>query len=215
MLTTSTPTALKASNTDGGARKVKDLSSALPRSVTAVSRLTIVRSAAFSRGATGASAVRGCRKRSVSRPAVCTSPAKLNVTGPRGGGLVIEAGADVWDGAVLVVGSPASPGPSGAEHPATARAAMRHRRRHATRRTIAGRAARPHPVPIDSSVIRAAVRWRPALRRGLPDRPHGGAAALPRLNAMKTGASPRIMLAVRAGKGVGEFGGPVAAVIES
>src|SRR4051794_38701371 len=145
MLTTSTPATRRASNTDGGARKVKDLFSAVPRSVTAVSRLTTVKSAPLSRAATGARAVSGWWKRSVSRPAVCTSPAKLTVTGPSGGGLLaVEAGAEICEGAPPLVRSPAvSPGPGPTEHPATARAALRQTRRHGTSGTIAGRAAAP------------------------------------------------------------------------
>src|SRR5689334_11744258 len=88
IVTTSTPAALTASKADAGARKWNCFGSGRPRSVTAVSRLTIAMSADDSVEAIGPNAVAGLVSRFAVRSVKCTSPANARVTsgGPDGDG---------------------------------------------------------------------------------------------------------------------------------
>src|SRR4051812_48112563 len=80
MVTTSTPAALTASKADAGARKWYCFGSGRPRSVTAVSRLTIATSAADRVDVIGPKAVAGFVSRAAVRSVKCTSPANARVT---------------------------------------------------------------------------------------------------------------------------------------
>jgi hypothetical protein len=73
--TTSMPAAFTASYALGGARKWNSFGSGAPRVVTAVSRLTIARSAADRVDEIDPNAVAGSPSRSPVRSAKCTSPA--------------------------------------------------------------------------------------------------------------------------------------------
>jgi hypothetical protein len=82
MVTTSTPAAARAENAVIGARKWYCFGWGVPRSVIAVSRLTMVRSAACSTGLIGPNAVVGWFSSGAVRPVKWTSPAKASVSGP-------------------------------------------------------------------------------------------------------------------------------------
>src|SRR4051794_3359224 len=85
MVATSMPASRNAVKAAAGARKVNSLACWSPPSVIAVSRLTIVRSAAPSPAAASPNTVRGSRsRRSRTRPEKWTSPAKDIVNVPRG-----------------------------------------------------------------------------------------------------------------------------------
>src|SRR5699024_361387 len=79
---TSTPAWSRASRASAGARKTNSLSGAgFPPSVIAVSRLTMVRSAAESCSEMGSRAVEGSSRRGRSMPSNITSPPKATVKG--------------------------------------------------------------------------------------------------------------------------------------
>src|SRR5674536_121335 len=80
IVATVTPPARSAGNAVAGARNRYCLAAGLPRSVTAVSRLTTARSAPASTGWIGASAVAGSASRGRTTPSKCTSPPKASVT---------------------------------------------------------------------------------------------------------------------------------------
>src|SRR5436305_13657591 len=82
MVTASTPAARTASKAVTGARKWNCFGSGVPRSVIAVSRLTMVKSASDRVAAIGPNAVAGCASSPDVRPVKWTSPAKARVSGP-------------------------------------------------------------------------------------------------------------------------------------
>src|SRR5664280_1523886 len=107
IVATVTPLARSAENAVAGARNRYCLAAGVPRSVTAVSRLTTARSAPASTGWIGASAVAGSSSRGRTTPSKCTSPPKASVTaGPvappagLGGGAVPDPAGDApaWAG---------------------------------------------------------------------------------------------------------------------
>src|SRR3569833_573792 len=81
METTSMPAAFSAVNALAGARKLNSLGSFVPRFVSAVSRLTMVKSALLSAGMVGPSAVCGDLRRAASWAWKCVSPANARVIG--------------------------------------------------------------------------------------------------------------------------------------
>src|SRR5674536_366159 len=80
IVATVTPPARSAGNAVAGARNRYCLAAGVPRSVTAVSRLTTARAAPASTGWIGASAVAGSASRGRTTPSKCTSPPKASVT---------------------------------------------------------------------------------------------------------------------------------------
>ncbi len=79
-VTTSTPADRKAPKAEAGARKLNSLGAAVPRSVTAVSRFTMVTSAASGEATPDRSAVGSSSSWLANGPAKFTSPAKAKVT---------------------------------------------------------------------------------------------------------------------------------------
>src|SRR5664280_2764398 len=123
IVATVTPPARSAGNAVAGARNRYCLAAGVPRSVTAVSRLTTARSAPASTGWIGASVVAGSASRGRTTPSKCTSPPKASVTAVPvappagfGGGAVPDPAGD----------APTSGWPSG---PAQAGAALEVRAR--------------------------------------------------------------------------------------
>src|SRR6478672_6521012 len=104
MLTASMPAAFRASIAVGVVRKWYVLGSSVPRDVIAVSRLTIVRSAADSWAAIGPNAVAGSLSSFAVRSMKCTSPANTSVRSTGAGDAATdreaaaEAGAGEGDG---------------------------------------------------------------------------------------------------------------------
>src|SRR2546430_7987450 len=76
------------------ARKWNCLGCGVPRSVTALSKLTIVRSASASSGAIGPNACGGSASSVAVRSVKWTSPAKASVMSPAGGGAGADAGTE-------------------------------------------------------------------------------------------------------------------------
>src|SRR3954462_9212956 len=98
MVTASTPAARTASKAATGARKWYCLGSSVPRSVIAVSRLTIAKSADDRTVAIGPNAVAGLVSSGAVRPVKCTSPANASVHGPAGSGDPTADGTGDGDG---------------------------------------------------------------------------------------------------------------------
>src|SRR3954466_3660605 len=112
MVTASTPAARTASKAVTGARKWYCLGSSVPRSVIAVSRLTIAKSADDRTAEIGPNAVAGFASSGAVRPVKWTSPAKASVSGPAGRGAGADDGtgdgAGRWNVAEAGDGQPAS-----------------------------------------------------------------------------------------------------------
>src|SRR5947207_12267270 len=133
-VTTSTPAALIASKELVAARKWNSFGCSVPRLVTALSKLTIVRSASDSSGTIGPKACCGSLSSLAVRSVKCTSPAKARVRSPAGDGAgegdAATAGADEAAGAGAT-GAGAVPHPV---RPASAIRARGHRRVNTSQR---------------------------------------------------------------------------------
>src|SRR5258705_173283 len=122
------PAALIASKATGVVRKWNSLGCAVPREVTAVSMLTIVRSASDSVDTIGPNADPGSSSSLATRSSKCTSPAKFRVMSPPVAGADGEAdaapdtAADGGGAGKVATGEPDGevPQPAAASTPASA-----------------------------------------------------------------------------------------------
>src|SRR5690242_18054749 len=96
-VTASIPARMRTPKAAAGARKVNSFGWAVPRSVTAVSRLTTARSAALS--TPKAEPTRPPLREAPAAPSKWTSPAKASVTGRPPDARAVVAGVDdvLWD----------------------------------------------------------------------------------------------------------------------